>query len=146
MCPHSVDLEYFCQINPPKTWTQHHTAYFGYHALLKVTKEYIKKFCNSGFLLTQIRGQKKVRLGTASSQRDFPLEKWCSLKYYNLDLEQSFTYVDNTRVRLYLENHLPKLGDGVIIQSIDLRIIKINKQVPVSTRNHYQFSNICLLV
>lgn len=43
MCPHSVDLEYFCQINPPKTWTQHHTAYFGYHALLKVTKEYIKK-------------------------------------------------------------------------------------------------------
>ena len=26
--PTSVDLEYFCQINPPKTWTQHHTCMF----------------------------------------------------------------------------------------------------------------------
>ena len=48
--------------------------------------------------------------------------------------------MDNTSVRLYLENHIPKLGNDVIIQRIDLRIIKINKQVPVSTRNHYQFS------
>lgn len=104
-----------------------HLRFFGYDVLLKVRTKYIENFCDSGILLTWLRGQKQVQ-----KQKHPRSAFYCrksALLYYKLDLEKmpllSREYTCKAE-RPGLETHSPHPGMIVSMESTDIKVIQFN--------------------
>lgn len=104
-----------------------HLRFFGYDVLLKVRTKYIENFCDSGILLTWLRGQKQVQ--KQKLPRGAFYCRKSTLLYYKLDLEKmpllSRQYTCKAE-RPGLETHSPHPGMIVSMESTDIKVIQFD--------------------